>query len=562
MTRAERVAAALTKFDRHMVEATGHTFERYEYVRAAGPTCLEHVMLYGQLIDESGIVEYLEECDRKDRKSNAGRPPQLRFRTVLVLLMMHVDAGDARYRAMAKTLLARTTPATRAYLGLPTLLSNEKQWYGRVARSLNRILDLMEPWEVSKRHHITAEEFRAAKASYSQEKRDRAEEVTNMLLHATVRRLPTEIMDRYKGNVAIDATPIYLVGRANSRWGADEKERWNLDGMSTPYTREGSHEGDGSRTDEPAWELETVVTVANKPGDPLSFPVLMTGASMQHPGRNKYGPLRAVRQHSKMFDRMRRFRLMADQMYNYFVPERFQNEIRKLGFRGVWNFEGKGRGGIRGFFEDAVCADGHLYLKWMPRDLAVATTDYEEGKLTRDEYLAKLASRSKYALKDHGRPDEDGFQRFTYPPITRDMMLFDPATGERLKRTPKLAKKSLEIGPNTKEGMRIIKHLSAVEFLSEEWHAWFGLRNRVEENNQWFKGDSGTDIGNPEKRRAVGYAYNSLVVGMAAAVSNMRRIVSHIEAEALEVVDRPTMRKRRRLDIDGNPLEHMDALAA
>jgi len=37
--------------------------------------------------------------------------------------------------------------------------------------------------------------------------------------------------------------------------------------------------------------------------------------------------------------------------------------------------------------------------------------------------------------------------------------LFDPATGQRLKRTPKLAKGSLTIGPDSPESMRIIKHL-------------------------------------------------------------------------------------------------------
>ncbi|WP_120494700.1 hypothetical protein [Microbacterium phyllosphaerae] len=101
-----------------------------------------------------------------------------------------------------------------------------------------------------------------------------------------------------------------------------------------------------------------------------------------------------------------------------------------------------------------------------------------------------------------------------------------------------------------------IKHLSAVQYYIEEWHAWFGLRNRVEENNDWFKSDEATDIGNPKKRWARGYAYNFLIAGTAAAVSNMRRIVTHLEAEALDVVDRSTLRTRRRLDIDGNPLEH------
>lgn len=562
MNRQQKVDAALEQFDRHMREATGHTFDEYTYTRAAGPTCLEHVELYGRLVDESGVVEFLEKCQSEDRKSAAGRKPQLSFRAVLILLMMHIDSGDARYGTIARTLFARTTPQTRDYLGLPTLLSNERQWYLRFHRSMNRILDLLEPWEVSKRHHASAEEFVKAKDTYSQEKRDRAEDVVNMLLHASVRRLPADLLSRYKGNVAIDATPIKLVGRPNWKWDAVDEKRKNLDAMSTRYTREGSHEGQGHETDEAAWEMETVVTVANKPGDNLSFPVLMTGASFQHPGRNKYGPLRAVKQHCALFARDTRYRLMADQMYNHFKPKRFQNEIRKLGFRAVWNFSGKGRAGIHGTIEDAVCADGHFYLKWTPRDLLTATEQYQADEITKKEYIAKIEARRKYALIDKGRPDEDGFQRFTYPPITKDMMLFDPMTDKRLRRAPVLAKKTLTIGPDSVESMRIIKKLSAVQYYTEEWHAWFGLRNRVEENNLWFKSDSATDIGNPEKRRARGYAYNFLVAGAAASVSNMRRIVSHLEAEAESVVGRSSLRSRRRVDIDGRPLEHRMDVAA
>jgi len=561
LKRQEQVDVALERFDRHMIEATGYTHDEYAYIRAAGPMSLKHVMLYGDLVDESGAVEFLEKCHKADRKSAAGRKPLLSFRTVLILLLMQVDGGDARYGTIAKTLFARTTPETREYLELPALLSNERQWYLRYRHALNRILDLLEPWEVSKLHHISAAEFVAAKETYSQENRDRLEDLVNMFLHATVRRLPADIRARYKGNVAIDATPLFLIGKPNRRWEEDGVDRKNLDAMSTRYTRAGNHEGKGHEDDEPAWEMETVVTVANAPGSPLSFPVLMTGASFQHPGRNKYGPLRAVRQHCKLFGRDERYRLIADQEYNGFKPHRFQNEIRKLGFRGVFNHSGKRKGKKDATIGDAVLVDGTLYVKWMPRHLMSTTHDYANALITKEQHISHINARRKYALTDHGRPDEDGFQRFTYPAL-KGLMLIDPATDKPLARTPKLAAKSLMVGPDSAESMRIIKHLSAVQYYTEEWHAWFGLRNRVEENNLWFKSDAATDIGNPEKRRAVGYAYNCLLAGLAAAVSNMRRIVTHLEDEAEAVVGRSTLRARRRVDIDGKPLEHHGSIAA
>lgn len=88
------------------------------------------------------------------------------------------------------------------------------------------------------------------------------------------------------------------------------------------------------------------------------------------------------------------------------------------------------------------------------------------------------------------------------------------------------------------------------------------MRNRVEENNKWFKGDQATDIGNPEKRRPRGYAYNALCGGAAGAVSNMRRIVAHIHADALVTVEHRDIRARRRTDIDGKPLQRLDDIAA
>lgn len=222
---------------------------------------------------------------------------------------------------------------------------------------------------------------------------------------------------------------------------------------------------------------------------------------------------------------------------------------------------GKRKPGKDATIGDAVLVDGFLFVKWMPRSLMTATGDFAKKLITKDEYIARIEARREYALVPKGRPDKDGYHRFTYPPLT-GLMLFDPATGERLKRTPRLATKTLMVCPDSRESLRVLKNLSAVQYSTEEWHAWFGLRNRAEENNQWFKSDAATDIGNPEKRRARDYAYQFLTAGMAAAVSNLRRIVSHLEAEAGVVVDRPTLRARRRVDIDGKPLEHHDAIAA
>jgi len=98
---------------------------------------------------------------------------------------------------------------------------------------------------------------------------------------------------------------------------------------------------------------------------------------------------------------------------------------------------------------------------------------------------------------------------------------------------------------------------STLEHKSDEWRAWYGLRSHVESNNQYVKSDAATDLGNPEKRRPRGFAYQALSAAMAFAMSNLRRIVSFIEAKYKATIDdSPKQRQRRRTDEHGTPLPH------
>ncbi|MFS0866039.1 hypothetical protein AB3M83_01735 [Microbacterium sp. 179-B 1A2 NHS] len=105
---------------------------------------------------------------------------------------------------------------------------------------------------------------------------------------------------------------------------------------------------------------------------------------------------------------------------------------------------------------------------------------------------------------------------------------------------------------------RIIKNLSGFAHKTPQWREWYGLRAHVESNNQYVKADAATDLGNPEKRRARGYAYQALTSALAFTAANIRRIVSFIETQALKVLDKKTLatRARRRTDEFGNRLAH------
>ena len=137
--------AAAERFDRHMLAATGNTYDEYERVRDSGPMSLAHVQLYGKLVDESGAAEALDAWFSSERKSNAGRKAHLSFRAVLILHLMHAADGNIRYQNIARTLSARMTPETRGYLGITLHDGNRNDWYQRYWRSLNRLLYQLLP---------------------------------------------------------------------------------------------------------------------------------------------------------------------------------------------------------------------------------------------------------------------------------------------------------------------------------------------------------------------------------------------------------------------------------
>lgn len=551
MNRAEKEAAAFEQFDRHMVEATGYPLDQYNKVRAVGPTALAHVQLYATLVDQSGAADLLEEWARQDRKSNAGRKPYMPFRALLTLHLMHTDSGTNRYNDVARTLYARLTSEGFDYLGITKKDGTQEEWYNRYWRSLNRLLALVTPWDAPRNTFLSAAAYERALNSYSQERRDRMDIVMNRLAQAAARRLPKDIRDTYTGNVALDATPIKLTGRPNPNVDNLHSKRKNLDAMSGLYSPRGDHGPQGDGEDEPAWEVETVVTVSNHPDQPGSFPTLITGLTMHHPGRGKHGPLIAMKFHAELFDK--RGYVMVDRLYNWAETHRFQVPIRKMGFRAVYNFQNKYKGKF-GAVGDFICVGGNIYVKWMPKHLVTAHKDFFAGLISRAELNAKLESRKEFLCKEKGWPDKDGGQMFFYPDLT-NVQCFDPDTDEPIE-SPRFKTNTFTLLPDSEEAMRIFKFLQHFQFESKEWFRWAGLRSHVEGNNQHMKDDAHADLGSPKKRRPRGYAFQALVVASTSVASNMRRIVTFLKGKLDAVVDKATQRARRRRDAHGNRLAH------
>lgn len=173
----------------------------------------------------------------------------------------------------------------------------------------------------------------------------------------TIATQPVDIDDV---ELALDATPIKLVGTPNPNTWNLHSDRMNPDAMSGRYRREGNHKGAGHNNDEAAWKVETVVTVPNSPTKKNSFPILATGLTMHHPGATKAGPLIAMKFHAELFDE--RGFVMVDRLYNGLKPFRFQLPIRQMGFRGVYSYKKK-TAGLQGAIGDVILVGGCLYVK-------------------------------------------------------------------------------------------------------------------------------------------------------------------------------------------------------
>lgn len=263
--------------------------------------------------------------------------------------------------------------------------------------------------------------------------------------------------------------------------------------MSGRYRRGGRHEGRGGRGDKAGWEAETVVTVPNAPNKPNSFPILTTGLTMHQPGRIKHRPRIALGFHAQEFDESQRGFLLADRAYNGSKPARFQKHVMKMRFRTVYDYKKK-NAGKHGQIDDVIFVGGRPHSMYMPEPLVTARDDYEASSIDRATYESRMASRHQYELKDHGRPDSEGRQRFTYPNLSK-VLCIDPATKKVVK--PAMKKVTFTLAPEDAASMRVIKHLQAFEHKSDEWKQWYGMRSHVESNNQHVKADAETDLGNP-----------------------------------------------------------------
>lgn len=156
-----------------------------------------------------------------------------------------------------------------------------------------------------------------------------------------------------------------------------------------------------------------------------------------------------------------------------------------------------------------------------------------------------------------GRPDKDGFQRFTYPD-PKTYKAIDPLTkkaatpSDRTSITIPLLVPEGKLSGKSKSDKKgqPIKHIQKFAYGLEEWQRYYGMRSLVELSNKLMKDYRAEDLGVAAKRSGRGFPFHFLASALAAASSNLRRLRAFFVADATRAGGK-LERLRRRKDAAG-----------
>lgn len=571
----------------------------WDEARTTGPVATAYLNAAARVVDNSGVLDRIHEWDRAQRRSNAGRKPDISFRGLLVLFLLHIQAGyGVTYPDIAGTLDGRMTLEHFQMLGIRNRAADRQDWYHRTWRCAERLINLIDPFPMPRNERLKPKKWAKVRAKLdspegartSAEKMARLDWLCEQLLHASVRLLPSEISSRINGHIAIDATLVEIAGRANPKDNAFKRS--NADASSGRYRREGSHDGKGAKTDKAGFELETAVLVWNQPGERGLFPSLVTSVSMHKPGELVGHGAKLVASHKRLGFNPH-FLVLCDRAYNGGTVETFHAPVRLLGGELVCDYKRNEFGQQSAYAEaDIIMVDGSWYVKWMSQELVNATKEYRQKlealnagidrralskearaalkgkkKALETNYSAQLESREEYRLKPHGLPDADGYQRFTYP--KPGYMAFDPATGKRilpseLPKLPSSVSIPIDVGVST-ENSTGEQPPAALKWWQKFPHAtplhqrWYGMRSMVESFNKVLKGARYENLGDPGKRSGRGFAFQYLVSTLMAVSANIRKIAKFFEKDAKRQLGGPLPRTRRRKSATGTALARREA---
>lgn len=574
MTSITNNAKMAERLSRH---AFGHSLEDHQRTSYALYP-MAYINEAKRIVERPSIVDALDMWDKTNRKARrklrplgapTGRAPIISLTALLVVMLIHIREGrGAIFTEMAETLTHRMNAERLRAVGIDHIDGTYSEWYARLLNAKGRLEELLDPLPGPRKKIPTVEQYqrivmnRKLRAAELSIRKKRLDWLMNQLVESSVLLLGKEVLDRYAGNVALDATKFRMQGALGvSRKPllkfllesglSDVDDGGELVEVAVPrdgrlirsvsydagaYSRDGTHDGTNLPSSKTTWalELELATMTANTPGEAADFPLLSIGVSCHRPG--------AIRLEGKLvFESLQRRgypsgKAITDLAYlPNSRPEDLQGVLRDMGRDMVFDYKST-QLGVTTYYLDLVQVEGQWYVNYLPEELRNSESTYrqrtrkengarlvlpddERAQLAKDRKTQREA-REPYRLKPKGRVRPDGSQQFLYPDAG-SYMAFDANTGEMLepatKRTVVIPR---EIG--LKFGQKYV-------YRSEKWKAWYGLRSTVEAQNAYLKDPIRTDMEAPGLRRARGNTFGFIVVTLVVVAANVRKIVTFLE---------------------------------
>jgi hypothetical protein len=536
------------------------------------------------VIETTGLVAEHDRWKAAERarmqRGPGGRPPTFSVEALLVAIELAAALGEPLLCTNFRDILfRRISPQMRQKLAVPEPpdADDTTAWealYRNVRTRLHGFLELIDPSPRPKNHRLDPDDFEAAVAANRAhraltdgaiaERFERLTLVANTIIEASIQHLPRDVRRRWKGSVAVDATPVPAwargeraekkgkrTGRKVTRYSADPDAGW--------YT----HHQNGKP---PTWAYEAtlVVMCPDDPADDHTHPSLVVGMAPLHPPAVEPG-LNAVRALTSVHRRGHPAGWLAgDAAYTNALAESFQLPVRAMGYEPVLDYR-IDQLGVQGTHAGALLIEGGWYCPAIPKTLIDATKDHREGTITDDVYDKRIEERRKYRLRAKDSPDAEGHQRLTCPaaghaPVARCELKPSSLTPGTAGKTRIFLTTELTDSPPTicsqttvtfppEAGSKLVQTL---HYKSPEWAARYGQhRNTIEGYNGQVKDTSRAALAQADRRRVRGVAAQTLFAAFLIYATNLHRIRSFLE-KACEATDgalalrrKPRPRRRR-----------------
>lgn len=492
------------------------------------------------VVDETGQYQEFEELIGR-----GGRPRRLPVRTLQVGIVLTALLGLPLHLTRVYQVLCALPDGDRTRLGIRSRDKSGRAHdikYRQIEYLFNRVIAHLDSSPVLRRRPgETVRSWRARLRAALPTTEDgavrdqRLAMVSDRLLDATI---PGSLRDH--GHHAIDWTDVATWARFRGRSApaTDLNARLGRRPSRQPYTKNEYYFG---------YAEQIIIMVPAEEGPPVPELVRRIGFAPA----NAVHPMEALPILQRMVEAgIPPGDLLADSAYSY--KKGWTLRVTALGYELVGDVHPNDRG-PKGTEQGATICEGCFYCPAMPRDLLQIA---RPGPTTDKEKAARLIgladSRRSYRLANKGRPDADGYRRYTCPatagkvrcPLKPDSMalslskpmIIQPPDFPPLCCTQHTITVSPEVANKTRQ-----KH----DYNTSRWHISYARRVAAERGVSTIKDWAGENL-NRGSIRLVGRAKIWFMRAHAWAARNLRMLVAFDRRQAALQVNPPRQTRSRR----------------